>query len=345
MTREEIKNRMLSHISDEYDKSDGSFFHDVINALAIELEAAYTDQNHILDQGFVETAKGQYLDKKASEQGLYRKPPIKANTTVTIKGSEGVSIKKGMEVASDSASYIIKENKTIDSTGQVNVLVECEKAGTIGNVPLGAIKSFPRTIAGLESVTNPSKVTNGYNGESDEELRNRYYSKVKTPATSGNKNHYRNWALEVPGVGDARIIPLWNGNGTVRVVIIDSEKTGADQELVDKVKEYIEKNRPIGADVTVESAIELSINIAVALTIDTNNYTMEQVLKNVENNIKKYLKEIAFVEDYVSYAQIGSLIFQTKGVVDYSNLTVNNGNKNIPLTNTSIAVLGVITNV
>lgn len=343
MTREEIKNRMLSHISDEYDKSEGSFFYDVINALTIELESAYTDQNNILDQGFVETAAGQYLDKKASEQGIYRKPPTKATTIVTIKGSEGVTIEEGMEVASDAASYIIKESKTIDATGQVNVLVECEQAGTIGNVPVGAIKSFPRTIAGLDSVTNPNKVTNGYNGETDEELRSRYYSKVRTPATSGNKYHYRNWALEVPGVGDARIISLWNGNGTVKVIIIDSEKTGAEQELVDKVKSHIEENRPIGAEVTVESASEVSVNLEVALTIDANNYTMEQVIINIEDKIKDYLKDIAFVEAYVSYAQLGSLILQSKGVLDYSNLKLNNELENITLTDTDVAVLGVIT--
>lgn len=346
MTREEIKSRMLSQISDEYDKTEGSFFHDVINALAIELEAAYGNQNKILDQGFVETAAGENLDRKAAEQGIIRKDPTKATTIVTIHGSEGVTIEKGTEVASDAASYIVTKSKTIDSSKVANVPVECEKAGTIGNVPVGAIKYFPVTISGLTSVTNPNPVTNGYNGETDEELRNRYYSKVRTPATSGNKNHYKNWALEVSGVGDARVLPLWNGNnGTVKVVIIDSEKTGADPELVDEVKKRIEENRPIGADVTVESASELSVDIKVALTIDRNNYTMEQVLANIESSIKDYLKEIAFTQDYVSYAQIGSLIFQSKGVLDYSNLTVEGGNENIPLNDTTVAVLGVVTNV
>lgn len=348
MTREEIKNRMLSQISDEYDKSEGSFFHDVINALATELETAYTDQNEILDQGFVETASGEYLDKKASEQGIYRKPPTKATTIVTIHGSEGVIVEEDMEVASDAASYVVKESKTIDVSGQVNVLVECEQAGTIGNVPVGAIKSFPRTIAGLNSVTNPNPVTNGYSGETDEELRKRYYNKVRTPATSGNKHHYRNWVLDVPGVGDARVIPLWNGNGTVKVVIIDSDKTGAEQELVDNVYQHIEENRPIGVTVTTESATEVPININVSLTINTDNYATEQVKANIEENITLYLKEIAFLENYVSHAKLGSIILQSKGVLDYKGLTINGigGNDedpNIKIENQEVAVLGVIT--
>jgi len=349
MTREEIRNRMLSHISDEYDKSEGGFFYDVINALAIELETAYKEQNEILDQGFVETAVGEYLDRKAAQQGIERKAPTKSKTTVTIRGPEGANIQEGMLVASDVVNFVVMESKTIDASGEVNVLVECEKEGTIGNVPAGAIKHFPLTQTVLASVTNPLAVTNGYNGETDEELRKRYYDKVRTPATSGNKYHYRNWALEIPGVGDVRVFPLWDGNnGTVKVVLIDSDKTGAEQELVDKVYEHIEKNRPIGATVTVMSAIERPIDLGVSLTIDTDNYTIEQVKSNIEKDIVQYLKEIAFIESYVSHAKIGSIILQSQGVIDYTGLVVNgksgsDPDPNVKIGDEEIAVLGVIT--
>lgn len=343
--RDTIQNRMLQNISDEYDKTEGSFFYDVLKPVAIELENAYKEQESILDKGFVETATGEWLDKKVAEQGLTRKPATKSTTTVTITGSEGTIVNEGILVASDTVNFVVKETKTIDATGQVDVLVECEEAGSIGNVPAGSIKYFPVTIAGLTSVTNSQAVTNGYDGETDEELRQRYYDKVRTPATSGNKYHYRNWAKEVLGVGDAKVFPIWNGPGTVKVVIIDSNKTGADSQLVTDVYNYIEDVRPIGATVTVESAIELPININVTLTIDTDNYTESEVINNIENNITEYLKEIAFVEDYVSYAKIGSLILSSEGVLDYSNLTVNGGTSNITIADNEVAVLGGVTNV
>lgn len=66
--------------------------------------------------------------------------------------------------------------------------------------------------------------------ETDDELRARYYIKIQTPATSGNAYHYRLWSKEVSGVGDAKVYPLWNGNGTVKVLIIDSNKTGAEPD-------------------------------------------------------------------------------------------------------------------
>ena len=344
MTREEIRDNMLAQIRDEYDKSEGGFFYDVIKAVAIELEDAYREQGKILDQGFVETAAGEYLDKKALEQGIYRKPPEKATTIVNIEGFEGAIIEEGILVASDVVNFVVKESTIIDSTGTASVLVECEREGAIGNVPLGAIKYFPITISGLTKVSNPQTVTNGYMGEKDEELRKRYYDKVRAPATSGNKYHYRNWALEIPGVGDVKVFPLWNGPGTVKIVVISSQKTGVDTVLVDKVKSHIEENRPIGATVTIESAEELPININVSLSIDIDNYTLEQVLTNIEGSIKEYLKKIAFIEDYVSYAQIGSFILQSEGVLDYSNLIINGGNINISIASNQVSVLGVIVN-
>ncbi|QEK11703.1 baseplate J/gp47 family protein [Crassaminicella thermophila] len=340
-----IHERMLSNISDEYDKTEGSFFYDTTKPVAIELESVYKEQESILDKGFVETATGEWLDKKVAEQGLTRKPATKATGYVTIEGSEGAIINAGDKVANDTVTYTILESKTIDSTLKASVQVECDEFGSVGNVPINAIKYFPVTLSGLTKVYNEEKIDNGYDGETDEELRQRYYDKVRTPATSGNKYHYRNWAKEVTGVGDARVFPLANGPGTVKVMIIDSNKTGAEQELIDAVYNHIEENRPIGATVTVVSATEVPININVTLTIDTDNYAEQEVITNIENNITAYLKEIAFVEDYVSYAKVGSIILDTIGVLDYSNLIVNGGTSNITIADNEVAVLGGVTNV
>lgn len=340
-----IQNRMLSNIDNKYDKTEGSFFYDSTKAVSIELEDGYKEQENILDKGFVETATGEYLDLKVAEQGLTRKPATKSTTTVTITGSEGATISQGDLVASDTVNYIVQETKTIDATLTTTVLVECEQVGTIGNVPVGAIKYFPITIAGINSVTITESVSNGYNGETDAELRQRYYDKVRTPATSGNKYHYRNWAKEVIGVGDARVFALWNGNGTVKVVLINSNKQGASTELINEVVTYIEEVRPIGADVTVISATEIPINIEGTLTIDTNNYTEAEVIGNIETKITDYLKDIAFVDNYVSYAKIGSLILESAGVLDYSNLTVNSGTSNISIADEEVDILGGVNNV
>lgn len=340
-TKEEILARMLSNISDEYDKTEGSFFYDAEMPVAIELETMGENADALLDKGFAETATGTYLDKKVGEQGLTRKAAVKATTTVTITGSPGASIVVGNKVASDTVTFLVTEAKAI-AAGKtaMDVAVECEVAGSLGNVIAGAIKYFPVTIAGLTAVTNAAAVTNGYDEETDDDLRQRYYVKVQTPATSGNKYHYLNWAKSVTGVGDARVIPLWNGNGTVKVIIINSNKRAADSTLVTSVSDYIEDVRPIGATVTVESAAELAIDVSATLSLQTG-YALADVKVAIEANLTQYLKDIAFVETYVSYAKVGSLILETEGVLDYSALTVNTGIANITISDSQVAVLGV----
>ncbi|MBB6217503.1 putative phage protein gp47/JayE [Anaerosolibacter carboniphilus] len=358
--RSTIQNRMLSGIPEEYDTSEGSFFYDAVKPVAVELEAAYQQLGEILDKGFAETAMGEWLDKKAAEQGVYRKKPTKATTVVTITGSEGAIVNIGDKVASDTATFICKETKTIDATGQVNVMVECEEYGSAGNVPKGAIKSFPLTLTGLTSVTNGNPVTNGFPGESDEELRQRYFDKVRTPATSGNRYHYKNWAKEYPDVGDAKVLSYEEllaavpetPPGTVKVVIIDSDRTGAEPELVDKVFDYIEELRPIGAKLIVESAKEVKIHIKASFVVD-GNYTQEEGKANMEQKMKEYFRSIAFQKPYVSYAILGSLLLEAEGVLEYSNLTIGFvdeststirwGMENISIKDDQVPVLGGIT--
>jgi len=342
--KEVIQDRLLASIDDTYDKTVGSFIYDVETPLSIELEMAYADQDAILDKGFADTSTGVYLEKIVSAYGIARKSATYATTIVTITGTTGSLIKLGDKVASDNVNFVFAENKAIDHTGTTTVDVICDTPGTIGNITVGAIKYFPVTLAGLVNVTNLIEVTNGYEEETDEELRQRYWNKVRKPATSGNSAQYKVWAKEISGVGDAKVTPLWAGNGTVKIEIIDNNKRAADATLIDAVSDYIEDNRPIGATITVVSAIEKVINVSVLLSIDTNNYVIEAVTTAIENILIKYFKDIAFLTTYVSYAKVGSLLFDIPGVIDYNNLLINGVATNINVNNEEIAVLGVLTN-
>lgn len=349
-TEENIKREMLANVSNEIDKGERSFTHDALAPAAIKFAETYIDLEVLVGKLDVENLEGEELEKYVFQRtGISRKSATKATTTVTVSGQEGAKISKGDLVGADTVNFISTEDKTIDSTGQMTVLVECELAGSVGNVPAGAIKYFPISIAGLASVTNLEPVTNGYDAESDENLLERYYGRIRTPATSGNKYHYLNWAKEVVGVGDARVVPLWDGPNTVKVIIIDSNKQPASIDLVNAVQEYIdpgingfgEGQAPIGAFCTVVSATDKAIDITFTVTRNAN-YTVEQIKTNVENNIKEYLKEIAFKEDIVSYAKIGAIILGSKGVLDYTNLLVNEGTSNVAIGNEEVAVLGEV---
>ena len=342
MTQEEILSRLLSQISNEYDKTVGSFFYDVEKPVSTELETVYGKVENILKNGFAKTAEGEYLDNKVLEQGLTRKSATASTVTVKITGTPNSSVSVGDKVASEELVFTIIENASFDSNGIAHVLASCDTLGRIGNIPIGAINKFPVTLPGLVSVTNEEAATGGFDAETDDELRERYFEKVSLPATSGSKYHYVAWAKEVSGVGDAKCIPLWNGNGTVKVIIINKDKDVASSELIAAVAAHIEENRPIGASVTVESATPLPINISVSLVL-AGGVTEETARSRISNSVTEFLQKKAFSSAYISFAQIGGSILNCDGITDYTNLTINGGTANIEVSETAVPVLGGVT--
>ncbi|MDD2217945.1 MAG: baseplate J/gp47 family protein [Eubacteriales bacterium] len=341
MTKDELKADMLSEIDSSFDTSEGSFFSDAITPAAIELEKSYAAMDSILNNAFVGTASGEYLERKCSELGINRKPATKSAGQVEISGAAGGSITSGSLVSTELVIFAITEDKVIGATGKELVSVECQTFGIKGNVPSGSIKYFPITLEGITAVTNPSTFSDGYDAETDVSLRQRYYEKINTPATSGNRYHYKQWAKEVEEVGDAKVFSTWNGAGTVKVVICDRNKRAATAQLISDTVAYIEANRPIGATVTVASATEKAINVTATIVLG-NGRTLAQVKTDFETALTEYFKEVAFIDIYISYAKVGSILYDVYGVSDYSDLTMNATPANINIADTEVPVLGTV---
>lgn len=347
MSSADILTDMLTDIDDKYDKSKGSIIYDVLNAGAIKFALYDESIDKMVLRRFASTATEKDLQYVVADQGVEPKTSTKSSTTVTITGIPGSPIPKGEKVAADTVNFIFIEDNVVPDTKTIDVQVECEVYGSKGNVPAGAIKSFPKTLSGLQTVTNKEAVTNGYDSEDDDSIRNRFFEKVQEPAASGNDAEYKAWAKSVPGVSDAKVIPTWDksngkdGAGTVKVVILNVDKRAADQTLVNSVKTYIETVRPVGAEVTVVSATEVQLNITVTPILKVG-YDLDTVKSIIKSNLIDYLKSIAFKQDFVSYAAISSIIFNSEGVTDYKNLLVNGGVSNIQIGDTQVAVLGSV---
>lgn len=350
-TESVIRERMLGNVSSDLDQREGSFIHDGISPAAIELALAYIELDRVIGLGFAQTTYGQYLDYRAGEHGLTRKASTKATGQVTISGSQGAVVPKGSLFATGSGvQFMTVTEVTIDEAGQVVSDIEAVEAGLSGNVPGSTITEIPVSIQGVTGAKNLDALEGGTDAETDAALIERLLEKVREPATSGNTAHYSQWAQEVPGVGDAKVFPLWDGVGTVKVVIITSDKDAAPNDLVLSVQNHIDPNKngdgsgeaPIGAKVTVESAEPLSVNISVTVKLDTD-IVLANAQAAFESAIVDYLVNIAFKQDYVSYAQVGVLLFNIPGVLDYENLTLNDGTTNVPIGDVQVAVKGTVT--
>lgn len=340
-TSKTILTRMLNKISSVYDKSEGSFFYDLLSPVSIELNKLKVKVAELFSNCFADTATGKDLERICKTVGIYRKTASASTGYVTVKGSYGAKIVEGEIVSCGLINFAFMENATIPEIGEIKVKVQCKQVGLIGNVPAGSIINFPKTLEGLTSVINDEDFINGYETENDEELRERYYLRVRMPSTSGNRFHYEAWSRDVIGVSDSKCIPRWNGRGTVKVVIVDSNHHGANKELVKEVFNYIETQRPIGADVTVVGAEDLPINIDVTIALNSS-YILNDVVKNIKSEITKYLQDNGFRCEYISIAKISQIILGVDGVNDlkYETLKLNGQSKNVVLEIDQIATLG-----
>ena len=231
-----ILNRMKSRITTEADRREGTWTADNLQAVANELARVYAED--IED-----------LDSACSDYGITRREATKAEAVVEVTGDPGDY--SGVTGYAGEIAFLL-DDFVIEGTGAVQVRAVCMTAGEQGNVAAGSITETDSSQ--ISKITNPEDAEGGYDRESDDVLRQRALEHIRTPAISGNIAHYIQWAKEIPGVHKVKVFDLARGNGTVDVVLIADDNEPAPESLIADVAEYIESQRPIGADVLVTSA-------------------------------------------------------------------------------------------
>lgn len=321
-------------------KIEGTFGQDIVEAVAYELAVQKDTQiDTLLSRAFVSTAHGDDLDLCGADVGLSRKQATKSKIDVRITGNPDQVVSTAVKISYDNVVFTSTENKTIPSEGYIDVVFQCDTAGILGNIASGTIFDFVGSYYGLKSAVAISKGVGGSDNESDEDYRTRLSAKIRNEASSGNKAHYKQWAESVDGVSKSIILPLWNGNGTVKVLIATPDKSTPSEELLNKVRAEIANNAPIGATVTVASVDYVDININANVQLDKSGSPT-----TVKNELNVFLtRYLDTTSTTVSYLRISDLLFSCSGVTDVNNYTINGGTKSITLTDTQVARTGTIT--
>ncbi len=334
-TFEVIRDEMLAEISDDVDKREGSIIYDAIAPAALKLAEFYSDLNVFLDLMFADTADGEYLSRRTAELGVYKKDATPAIRKGIFRDSNGalMDIPVGSRFSLENVTFEVIEKVTV---GEYKLRAEIP--GIIGNVGVGVILPI-EPIDDLGSAEITEILTPGTDDETDESLYDRYLIRTQKQATSGNAYHYEHWALEVTGVGGAKVIPTWNGPNTVKVILLSTEKTPVSPSVVDETYEHIERERPIGAIVTVVSA---------TLTL-ASGASMEDVTTQFKAALEEYLQSVAFLinentnePELIRYTRIANLLLDIPPIIDYSDLLVNGGTGNIQPMLEQVGVAGEV---
>jgi len=142
----------------------------------------------------------------------------------------------------------------------------------------------------------------------------------------------------------------WNGQDHLELRIERLQTDTVNTVTINKIayeslfsKDTGDGKAPIGARVYIEPASPVAINVSVHLVVAAG-YEVGAVQLAVKENVEQYLKSLTFKQDNdVRYVKIGSVILDTPGVVEYSNLLVNGATNNIPIGEQEVAVLGTVT--
>jgi len=345
MTFEVILQRMLDRVPQNLDKREGSIIYNALAPAAVELQNMYIELDWILNQSFADTAQREYLIKRCAERGIYPEEATKA----ILKGEFNIDVPIGSRFSLDNLNY-----RAIAKISDGVFQMECETPGEIGNQKLGTLIPIDY-IDGLSTAELTAVLIPGEDEEDTEVLRQRYFNSLESQSFGGNIADYKEKTKQLPGVGGVKVYPVWNGGGTVKLVIIDSTYNVPSSTLIDAVQTAVDpiQNQgkgvgiaPIGHVVTVEGVSATTININTNITYQ-EGWTWADIEPYVHKAIDDYFHELAASWEnennlIVRISQIETRILNIAGVVDIENTTINGQAQNFVLGADNIPVRGEV---
>jgi len=271
MNYKAIMQRMLDRIPEDMDKREGSVIWDALSPAALELEIAYIYMDYVLLQAFADTQEREYLIRRAAERGIAPDPASRA----ILKGEftpVGIDL-KGRRFSLGKLNYTALE-PIEGETGAWQM--ECETAGADGNRAFGALIPI-EYIDGLRTAELTALLIPGEDEQSTESLREEYFASYTSIDYGGNIAGYLKMALDIPGVGAARVTPAWKGGGTIEITILDANYNAATDTLIQEVQGIIDPKQDGRGDglafidhiVTVDTATVETVNAAMNVEFES----------------------------------------------------------------------------
>ena len=277
------------------DTREGSIIYNALAPTIIELANLYVQLDLILNETFADTATRVNLIKRCKERGIVPEPATKAIRRGVFDSNN--TIPMGTRFSLNVLNYTV-----IKHDGGNNYQLECETEGIIGNMESGKLIPIDY-VDGLKSAELTEVLIAGEDEEDTELLRERYFNSLNAKAFGGNMTDYKEKTKAINGVGGVKVYPAWNGGGTVKLVIIDTENKVPSDILIDSIQEQIDPTvnqgkgqgiAPIGHTVTVEGITEEPIDIESKITFnEAEGWNWENSQTYIDECINNYFKELA----------------------------------------------------
>jgi uncharacterized phage protein gp47/JayE len=332
-TFSKILTDMMSYVSVELNKRDGSLIKTSLSAAAWAIEGIYLELANIQKQGFALFATGKYLDYKAAEAGLTRKPATPAVRYARFNIAPPIGSRFQISGIAENVYYYLSEAATNSPDAEYPDTpyigqVTCEQPGTIGNDYTGNLICVD-FLAGLTSAKLLNIAIAGENQETDDSLRARYVAAVSQPEFAGNIAAYRSFLLAQSGVGAVQVYPTWDGAGTVLCSVVDSEYLPISQEQITVLQKLVcppEAGQedpsangygmaPIGAAVMITTATSVNVSVTADVKIKASSQrTIGEIQTDAESIISEYILSLCS-----EWGTMGAFNYATYSITIYLN--------------------------
>jgi len=372
-TYDYILTEALSKVPDNVDKREGSIIRDALSPCCYEAAKHILYLADIIEQTYIETANGLWLDGRVIEGGITRDPATYAKKLGVFKTQLDepcqISIGQSFSTVGDTILNYTAVQVYTNEDGDVvpgSYIMQCNTVGSVGNSYIGRIvpNDYIEKLASAEITT---LLYPGEEEESDDSLRERFLANLMKTAFGGNIAQYRQWAKEIPGIGGVQVYPVWAGGGTVKLSIIDTDYNSCSSEFCQTILEKFDPENsggetglglgiaPIGHKVTVSTPLPRTINVSGKITL-LPGYKLETLMPDIKAVLENYLLSLREAwensDDENNYSvtvylgRINFAILNVKGVSSAYELKLNETDTDIKLTETSslqeIPVLGTV---
>lgn len=339
----------------------GSIIRTLTEVYAVVVTELYAFGAEMLKQGFLDTATGFWLDRKAKEYGLTRKPAVRTegivvysrrlprNTNIPIP--QGSIITTPKDQAGNEYRYFTTESAILQA-GQVSVEVPviAENPGSAYNAGPASISKMKTFINGVDAVTNPVDwiTVVGVDQEPDALLRQRCFLAWEELSQGGTAAAYVSWALSVPGVKSAFVDDtLPRGEGTLDVYIV-GEAGPPEPALVAAVQAVVDQNRPITADVLVLAPEPVEVPVSLTV-VPRAGYDTTAMDAEIRRRLSIYFGDVT--DPALALPQLGvgkdvvvsQVVAVVMGVPGVYSVTVASPAANVPIAANEFPELGAVT--
>ena len=339
----------------------------------------------VQQQLFVQTCSGSGVDKQLASWGQIPRmgpQPAVGVGILTTSPSSNFTIPAGttLTYSQNNQTFIVQQDTHITIVGGPNQQfpIESQSTGSGIQIPNGSTLTFSSPVGGFSSATS-GDMTDGSDTETDLQCISRLLTAIQQPRLGGTVGDYETWALSINGVTGAKSFPNLFVSGSLTVIILAG---GSDYDviletpasstqyysrtanfaLVGEVTDYIQTQRPAGANVVVSTTttqfvpssgtISVQVLLANGLELTTvlpsvGSLTVEQLIQRevrraiittplngteIDNTSYILLSTIEQVLDIgLSAGDQYSGIYAS--ILLDRTVTYDGGNNNIPLNN------------